>query len=65
MFDASDGIDITVTDGVAVMTGTVDTWRQWQAALDLAIEAGSRAPHNMLNVRHHPPHGASRIFVPR
>jgi osmotically-inducible protein OsmY len=65
LFEASDQIDVTVSNGVAVMTGTVDTWRQWQTALDLAIEAGSRAPHNMIDVRYHPPHGASRIFVPR
>lgn len=65
LFTAGNDIEIRVVNGVAMMSGTVDTWRQWQAALDLAIEAGSRSPHNMIDVRYHPPHGASRVFVPR
>lgn len=65
LFEASDDIEVKVSDGVALLTGSVDTWRQWQAAIDLAVEAGAKHPHNMLNVRYHPPHGASRIYVPR
>ncbi|QDV40482.1 Osmotically-inducible protein Y precursor [Stieleria neptunia] len=65
LFDTSNQIDVEVSDGVVILTGEVDTWRQWQAAMDLAIEAGARHPHNLLNVRMHPPHGGSRIYVPR
>ena len=65
LFDESNDINVQVTNGVAILSGTVDTWRQWQAALDLAIEAGARHPHSMIDVRYHPPHGASRIYVPR
>ncbi|WP_161604496.1 BON domain-containing protein [Roseiconus nitratireducens] len=64
-YDKADRIQVRVVDGVAILSGTVDTWRQWQMALDLAIEAGSRTPHNMIDVRFHPPHGASDAFVPR
>jgi osmotically-inducible protein OsmY len=64
LFDKSNDIDVTVKNGVAMLRGEVDTWRQWQKALDLAIEAGSRHPHNLINVRLHPPHGSSRIYVP-
>ncbi|MCS7469750.1 BON domain-containing protein [Stieleria sp. ICT_E10.1] len=65
LFDTSNQIEVEVSDGVVILTGEVDTWRQWQAAMDLAIEAGARHPHNLLNVRMHPPHGGSRIYVPR
>ncbi|QEF96168.1 Osmotically-inducible protein Y precursor [Stieleria maiorica] len=65
LFDTSNEIEVEVADGVAILTGEVDTWRQWQSAVNLAIEAGARDPHNLLNVRMHPPHGASRIYVPR
>lgn len=65
LFAEGNDIEVQVVDGVAVLSGTVDTWRQWQAAMDLAIEAGSRTPHNLIEVRYHPPHGASRVYVPR
>ncbi len=65
LLDKSDKIDVTVKSGTVILRGEVATWRQWQAVMDLALEAGARHPHNMLNVRYHPPHGASRIFVPR
>lgn len=64
-FDKSNDIDVTVENGVAILRGEVDTWRAWQAALDKAIAAGSRQPHNLLKVRYHPTHGGSRIYVPR
>jgi len=63
-YDSADDINVRVVDGVAVLSGTVDTWRQWQAVLDMAIEAGSKTPHNMVDVRYHPPHGASDVYVP-
>ncbi|MDV6028500.1 MAG: BON domain-containing protein [Phycisphaera sp. RhM] len=65
LFDTSNQIQVEVSDGVVILTGEVDTWRQWQAAMNLAIEAGSRHPHNLLKVRMHPPHGGSKIYVPR
>jgi osmotically-inducible protein OsmY len=65
LFDKSNNIDVTVENGTVILRGEVATWRQWQLVMDLAIEAGARHPHNLLNVRFHPPHGASSIFVPR
>lgn len=65
LFDNSDNIDVTVEHGTVIVRGEVATWRQWQLVMDLALEAGARHPHNLLNVRYHPPHGASKMFVPR
>ncbi len=65
LFDTSNQIDVTVANGVAILSGEVDTWRQWQTALNLSLEAGARHPHNMIDVRYHPPHGASRLYVPQ
>lgn len=64
-FDKSNHVEITVEDGVAILRGEVDTWRQWQSAMELAVEAGARRPHNLLKVRYHPRHGGSRIYVPQ
>ncbi|REJ82654.1 MAG: BON domain-containing protein [Planctomycetota bacterium] len=63
-FDRSNEVDVTVEDGVAILRGEVDTWRQWQWAMELAVEAGARRPHNLIKVRYHPRHGGSRIYVP-
>ncbi|NND97627.1 MAG: BON domain-containing protein [Pirellulaceae bacterium] len=63
-FDKSNDVNVSIENGVAILRGQVDTWRQWQAAMDLAIEAGARHPHNLIQVRYHDPHGASRIYVP-
>lgn len=63
LLDRREAIQVFVEDGTAVLRGEVDTWRQWQMAMDLALEAGAKHPHNLLSVRHHPPHGASRIYV--
>ena len=65
LFDKSDNVDVTVENGTAILRGEVGTWRQWQLVMDLALEAGARHPHNLLNVRLHPPHGGSNLFVPR
>lgn len=65
MFNDGNQVNVAVEDGVAILRGEVDTWRQWQAALDLALEAGAKSPHNMIRVRFHPPHGASRVYVPQ
>lgn len=65
LLDRSDNMDVTVENGTVILKGEVATWRQWQLVMDLALEAGARHPRNLLNVGYHPPHGASRIFVPR
>ncbi len=65
LLDKSDDVQVTVENGTVILQGEVSTWRQWQLVMDLAFEAGARHPHNLLNVRYHPPHGASQIFVPR
>ncbi len=46
-----DQIDVTVTDGVATLTGTVDNWTQWGAAQDNALEAGARRVINNLQIK--------------
>lgn len=63
-FDKSNKIEVTVEDGVAILRGKVDTWRQWQIALEKVIEAGARRPHNLLEVRFHPQHGGKDVYVP-
>lgn len=64
LYRDAEQIDVRVEQGVAILRGEVDTWRQWQAAIDLAIEAGARHPHNLIDVRLHPPHGGTDAFVP-
>ncbi|MBD3676119.1 MAG: BON domain-containing protein [Planctomycetaceae bacterium] len=64
-FDKSNQIDVTVEDGVAILRGEVDTWRQWQTAMEEVIQAGARRPHNLLDVRYHPQHGGSDVYVPQ
>ncbi|PHQ31574.1 BON domain-containing protein [Rhodopirellula bahusiensis] len=65
LLDRSDQIDVTVEDGVAILRGHVDTWLQWQTAMDLAVEAGAHHPHNMIKVRYHPPHSGEQYFIPQ
>jgi len=65
LLDRSDQIEVSVENGKVILRGEVATWREWQLAMDLAFKAGARHPHNLLNVRYHPPHGRSRIFVPQ
>ena len=65
LLEEGDAIDVAVENGVAILRGEVDTWRQWQAAMDLALEAGAKTPHNMITVRYHAPHGGSYLYVPR
>jgi osmotically-inducible protein OsmY len=58
-----------VTDGVAILQGTVDTWLMWQTALDQAVAAGARRPHNLIEVRYGLPSGphyyGPHDYVPR
>lgn len=60
---AAEELDVTVEEGVAIIRGTVDTWRQWQTVTDLALEAGARHPHNLIDVRYHPAHGAPQTYI--
>lgn len=50
--DPDNQVSATVVDGVAILQGTVDTWLMWQQAMDRAIEAGARRPHNLIEVRY-------------
>ena len=62
-------VTATVEDGVAILRGTVDTWYMWQTALDQAIAAGAREPHNLIEVRYGLPSGphyyGPHDYVPR
>ena len=49
--DPNNQVTATVEDGVAILRGTVDTWLIWQPAMEYAMQAGSRRPHNLINVR--------------
>jgi osmotically-inducible protein OsmY len=53
-FVDSDEVSVTVKDGVATLTGTVDSWRERGAATDNAYEGGAREVHNHLKVRYGP-----------
>lgn len=63
LLETGSDINVAVENGVAILRGEVDSWRQWQAAMELALEAGAKHSHNLLNVRYHPPHGGSRIYI--
>ncbi len=63
-------IDVLVEDGVAILKGTVDNWMAWQVAMDKALEAGARRPHNLLRVRFGRAYSAlgyrgPRMYIPR
>lgn len=64
LLDDSSNVEVTIEDGVAILQGEVDTWRQWQTVMELAIEAGAHHPHNLIDVRYHPPHGAQQHYIP-
>ena len=67
--DSNNQVTAKVTDGVALLEGTVDTWLMWQTAIDQAIAAGAREPHNMIEVRYglpsSPEYNGPRDYVPR
>lgn len=43
-------VTVTVQDGAATLTGTVDSWKERSAATDRALEAGATAVYNALQV---------------
>lgn len=67
--DPDNQVKATVKGGVAILTGTVDTWMMWQTAIDQALAAGAREPHNMIEVRYGLPSGphyyGPHDYVPR
>lgn len=67
--DPNNQVSATVENGVAILQGTVDSWLMWQRALDLAIAAGAREPHNLIQVRYGLPSGphyyGPHTYVPR
>jgi osmotically-inducible protein OsmY len=67
--DPDNQVTAKVVDGVALLEGTVDTWMMWQTAMDQAIAAGARRPHNMIQVRYGTPSGphyhGPHDYVPR
>ncbi|MEO6755001.1 MAG: BON domain-containing protein, partial [Chthoniobacteraceae bacterium] len=50
--DPNNQVTATIEDGVAILRGTVDTWMMWQAAMEDAMDAGARRPHNLITVRY-------------
>ncbi len=49
--DQENVVTFKVSNGVAIMEGSVETWFLWQNALDEAMAAGAREPHMMIEVR--------------
>jgi osmotically-inducible protein OsmY len=50
-FVDADEVNVSVVDGVATLTGTVDTWADYSWAAENAREAGASSVHNNLTVR--------------
>lgn len=53
--DTENVVSFKVSNGVAIMEGSVETWYLWQNALDEALAAGAREPHMMIEVRNGTP----------
>lgn len=47
-------IDVDVEEGIAILTGTVETWHERSVAAENAYEAGARSVVNNLKVRYGP-----------
>lgn len=60
-FVDSDEVEVTVEDGVATLTGLVDTMQERQAAKNSAIEGGAIAVDNQLTVGHGRTASPSRV----
>ncbi|MEZ5066876.1 MAG: BON domain-containing protein [bacterium] len=50
-FVSDHDVDVVVTDGVATLTGTVNTWVAWDTAQDEAYDAGATLVMNRLQVQ--------------
>jgi osmotically-inducible protein OsmY len=55
----SDEVHVAVEDGVATLTGKVDDWSEWVAALDNAYDGGARKVRNELEVANWPPYAVN------
>jgi hypothetical protein len=53
--DQENIVTFKVSNGVAIIVGSVETWYLWQSALDAALAAGAREPYMMIEVRHGTP----------
>lgn len=53
-FVDSEDVRVDVEDGVATLTGLVDTWTEWESAEENALEGGATEVRNHLNVRYGP-----------
>ncbi len=53
-FVDSQEVRVTVENGIATLTGSVDTWSEWRAAKENAYEGGARVVINKLQVDHGP-----------
>lgn len=53
-FVDSDDISVVVSDGIATLTGTVETWAERKVATENALEGGATSVVNRLNVKHGP-----------
>jgi osmotically-inducible protein OsmY len=53
-FVDADEVDISVEEGVVVLTGTVDTWQERSAAAKNAYDGGAKTVVNNLTVRYGP-----------
>ena len=49
-FVDADEVDVSVKHGVATLSGTVDTWAEWDAATENAFEGGAKDVRNELAV---------------
>lgn len=63
-FDRASEIEVRVDNGVALLQRTVDTRRQWQHVMEIAVNAGARKPHNQLRVRLQPQQDRNPLYVP-
>jgi osmotically-inducible protein OsmY len=67
--DEENQVTAKVSNGVALMEGSVETWFLWQTALDAAITSGAREPHMMIEVRNGTPaslhYAGPHAFVPQ
>ena len=53
-FVDSNEVHVSVKDGIATLTGTVESWRERGAAADNAYDGGAREVHNHLRVEYGP-----------
>lgn len=53
-FVDGDEVHVSVKDGTATLTGTVDTWRERGAAADNAYDGGAKEVRNYLKVKYGP-----------